>query len=60
MNKYKFLHDNFTKYGYKIFPIVNNSKEPLIDRWQLDASCDSGQLVYWLEHGNNPNFALPA
>lgn len=60
MNKYKFLREKFTNYGYKIFPIKNNSKEPLIDKWQLDASCDSEQIMYWLEKGNNPNWALPA
>lgn len=60
MNKYKFLCDNFTKYGYKVFPIKNNTKEPLIDRWQLDASCDNEQIIYWLENGGSPNFALPA
>ena len=60
MNKYKFLCEKFTNYGYKIFPIINNSKEPLIERWQLDASCENEQIMYWLEKGNNPNWALPA
>lgn len=60
MNKYNFLCEKFTNHGYKIFPIKNNSKEPLIDRWQLDASCDSQQIMYWLEKGGSPNFALPA
>lgn len=60
MNKYKFLCDRFTNYGYKVFPIRNNSKEPLIDKWQLDASCDNEQIMYWLEKGGDPNWALPA
>ena len=50
MSKFEFLRDNFTKYGYKIFPVIENSKEPLIDKWQLDASSDTRQLVYWLEN----------
>lgn len=60
MSKFEFLRDNFTKYGYKIFPVIENSKEPLIDKWQLDASSDTRQLVYWLENAKNCNFGLPA
>jgi hypothetical protein len=60
MNKYKFLCDRFINDGYKIFPIKHNSKEPLIERWQLDASCDKEQIMYWLEKGGEPNWALPA
>lgn len=60
MSTYKFLVDNFVAHDLKIFPIKNNAKEPLIDRWQLDASCDKSQILYWLEYGEHPNFALPA
>ena len=60
MNKYKYLCDTFLNSGYKIFPIIHNAKEPLINKWQLDASCDKQQIMYWLEKGNSPNFALPA
>lgn len=60
MNKYKFLHDKFTQYGYKIFPVTPNEKTPMIDRWQLESSCDNGQLIYWLENARECNFALPA
>lgn len=60
MNKYKFLCDKFLNSGYKIFPIKHNAKEPLIEKWQLNASCDKEQVMYWLEKGDSPNFALPA
>lgn len=60
MNKFKFLNDNFCKKGYKIFPLKWNSKEPAINTWQTDASCSAMQLMYWLEYGDNLNFALPA
>lgn len=60
MNKYKFLCERFLNYGYKIFPVVKNGKEPLVDAWQLNASCDKQQVMYWLEKGDTPNFGLPA
>lgn len=61
MSKYSFLQDNFLKRGLKIFPVVANGKTPLINTWQLDASCEREQLLYWLEEGGNDiNIGLPA
>ena len=61
MSKYGFLQQHFLSRGLKIFPITANAKTPLIDKWQLDSSCEREQLLYWLEYGgNNINFALPA
>ena len=60
MNKYKILNDNFLKFGLKVFPVWNNSKEPKVATWQLNASSDPLQVAYWLENGDDPNFGLPA
>lgn len=60
MNKYKILNDKFLKFGLKVFPVWNNSKEPKVSAWQLNSSSDSLQVAYWIEKGEDPNFGLPA
>ena len=59
MTTYKTLVDNFLSKGLKIFPVIENKKEPLISAWQLDCSCDKLQISYWLENAKNCNWGLP-
>lgn len=56
---YKLLYDNYICKNIKIFPVVNNSKTPLIESWQKDCSSSALQILYWLENGNQCNWGLP-
>lgn len=60
MNKFNFINNTFLKNKFKIFPVVENGKLPLIDAWQNECSNDFMQVVYWLENAKNCNIGLPA
>ncbi len=59
MNTYKILVENYVNKGLKIFPIIENKKEPMIPAWQVDCSCDKLQISYWLENAKDCNWGLP-
>ena len=59
MSNYKKIKENFLDKSLKIFPVVENKKEPMIPAWQIDCSCDKLQVSYWLENVPNCNWGLP-
>lgn len=59
MNKWKYLEEHYINKGFKIFPVVENGKTPLIEKWQEDCSCDFFQVLYWYETFPNCNWGLP-
>ena len=60
MNKWEFIKENYIDKGLKIFPVVPNSKTPMIEKWQEDCSCDFFQVLYWYNSCPDCNWALPA
>ena len=60
MNKFEFINKTYLKNNFKIFPVVENGKLPLIDAWQNECSNDFMQVLYWLENAKNCNIGLPA
>ena len=54
------LNGYFIKTGLKIFPVQQNGKTPLIQKWQDDCSCDTMQVLYWYESAKGCNWGLPA
>ena len=54
------LNGYFIKTGLKIFPVQQNGKTPLIQKWQDDCSCDAMQVLYWYESAKGCNWGLPA
>lgn len=60
MNKWARLNTYFLREGLKIFPVQENGKTPLIQKWQDDCSCDYMQVLYWYEMAANCNWGLPA
>lgn len=59
MKTYQALKLNYLDKGLKIFPVIENKKEPMIPAWQIDCSCDKLQVSYWLENASNCNWGLP-
>lgn len=43
----------------KIFPIKENSKLPLVSKWNIDCSFDFFQIAYWINNSKNCNWGLP-
>lgn len=60
MNKWESLNDLYIKNKLKIFPLVQNGKKPLINKWQEDCSCDVLQILYWYKNAKDCNWGLPA
>lgn len=60
MNKWARLNTYFLREGLKIFPVQENGKTPLIQKWQEDCSSDYMQVLYWYEMATNCNWGLPA
>lgn len=60
MNKWEILNNLYIKQNLKIFPVQQNGKTPLIQKWQEDCSSDFMQILYWSEHAKNCNWGLPA
>lgn len=60
MNKWEFIKENYIDKGLKIFPVVPNSKTPMIEKWQEDCSCDFFQVLYWYNSCPDCNWGLPA
>lgn len=59
MKTYQALKHNYLDKGLKIFPVIENKKEPMIPAWQIECSCDKLQVSYWLENTKNCNWGLP-
>jgi hypothetical protein len=59
MKNWNFIRDKYID-NLKIFPIKENSKLPLIPKWQLECSSDFFQIAYWINNSKNCNWALPA
>lgn len=59
-NKWSVLNELFLNNGLKIFPIKQNAKTPLIQKWQEDCSNEMMQVLYWYENAKNCNWGLPA
>ena len=59
-NKWAVLNELFLKNGLKIFPIKQNAKTPLIQKWQEDCSNEYMQVLYWYESAKDCNWGLPA
>lgn len=59
MSTYNILKKNFLDKKLKIFPVVENSKTPLIENWQNDCSYSILQIMYWLKEAPNCNWGLP-
>lgn len=59
MKSYKTLKTNYLDKKLKIFPVIENKKEPMIPAWQIDCSCDKLQVSYWFENAPNCNWGLP-
>ena len=53
MNKWEILNNLYIKQNLKIFPVQQNGKTPLIQKWQEDCSSDFMQILYWYEHAKN-------
>lgn len=60
MNKWAKLNTYFLREGLKIFPVQENGKTPLIQKWQEDCSSDYMQVLYWYEMAKDCNWGLPA
>ena len=60
MNKLEKIKNLYLKNNFKIFPVAENKKTPLIDEWQNNCSSDFLQIIHWLEHAPNCNIGLPA
>jgi len=60
MNKWEKINENYLQFGLKIFPIVKNSKTPLLNAWQTECSSNYMQVLYWYEHAKDCNWGLPA
>ena len=60
MTKWAKLNTYFLREGLKIFPVQENGKTPLIQKWQDDCSCDYMQVLYWYEMAKDCNWGLPA
>lgn len=60
MNKLEFINKTYLQRGFKIFPVIENGKQPLIDAWQRECSSDFLQVLYWLENAKGCNVGLPA
>lgn len=58
-NKWDILTQQYINKGLKIFPVVANGKTPAIQMWQKDCSCNSLQVLYWVENNKNGNWGLP-
>ena len=54
------INENFLLKGLKIFPVQQNGKTPLIQKWQDDCSCETMQVLYWYEMAKDCNWGLPA
>ena len=59
-NKWAVLNSLFLKNNLKIFPIKQNAKTPLIQKWQEDCSNETMQVLYWYENAKGCNWGLPA
>lgn len=60
MNKWAKLNTYFLREGLKIFPVQENGKTPLIQKWQEDCSAELLQVLYYYENNKNGNWGLPA
>lgn len=60
MNKIEIIKNFYLDNGFKVFPVMENKKIPLIDEWQNNCSNDFFQIIYWLEQAPNCNIGLPA
>ena len=58
-NVYDTLKQQYIDKKLKIFPVVKNSKNPMIENWQNDCSYSTLQIVYWLENAPDCNWGLP-
>lgn len=59
MNKWETLDKLYIKNKLKIIPIQPNSKLPAMNAWNINASNEVLQILYWFESDHNMNFALP-
>lgn len=59
MSRWETIKELYIDKGLKIFPIKENDKTPLIEKWQEDCSCDYFQVLYWYENCPNCNWGLP-
>ena len=59
MSKWQTLSELYIDNKLKIIPIQPNSKLPAINAWNINASFEPLQILYWYESDHNMNFALP-
>lgn len=59
MSTFTELNRLYIKKGLKIFPVIQNGKQPLIENWQNDCSCDVQQISYWIENAKDCNWGMP-
>lgn len=60
MNKWETINNLYIKNNLKIFPLIQNGKRPLINKWQEDCSYDVRQILYWYKNAPDCNWGLPA
>ena len=59
-NHWEVINKLFISQGLMIFPVRENNKLPLIEKWNTDCSSNFMQILYWHEHAKNCNWGLPA
>lgn len=60
MSTWSTLKTKYMDHNLKIFPIQQNGKTPMIERWQEQCSSDYFQILYWYENCRGCNWGLPA
>ena len=59
MNKWNYIEKTFVD-KFKIFPVIENGKTPVMNNWLNDCSSEYMQVLYWYENNHNYNWGLPA
>lgn len=59
MNKWEILNKKYLDYGLKIFPVVKNGKNPILNHWNTSCSSSYQQVLYWYETAKDCNWGLP-
>lgn len=59
MSKWETINKNYLNYGLKIFPVIKNGKNPILNHWNTECSSEYLQVLYWMETAKDCNWGLP-